>query len=212
MRCTSAGAPLKAKYAQLYKHKHGSRVHWNLFLFCWISFLMTGHNGGGKEKKGNSVWQAAESDAALLHKAAHMVIKPASGPLRRENKRMTKCSPCPLSFSWSLLPRLLRHSYASCREDLKKKKKKNKMEKDIKDISDDRWGGITKEKTSRDGSSSTKQNAKMQQKKKRCQSFASGFCQRGGTSDLPWSGGEPYHRRNHTSIPSDAKPDVTHGI
>lgn len=72
---------------------------------------------GGKEKKGNSVWQAAESDAALLHKAAHMVIKPASGPLRRENKRMTKCSPCPLSFSWSLLPRLLRHSYASCRED-----------------------------------------------------------------------------------------------
>lgn len=178
MRRTSAGAPLKAKYAQLYKHKHGSRVHWNLFLFCWISFLMTGHNGGGKEKKGNSVWQAAESDAALLHKAAHMVIKPASGPLRRENKRMTKCSPCPLSFSWSLLPRLLRHSYASCRED-KKKEKKNKMEKDIKDISDDRWGGITKEKTSRDGSSSTKQNAKMQQKKKRCQSFASGFCQRG---------------------------------
>lgn len=178
MRRTSAGAPLKAKYAQLYKHKHGSRVHWNLFLFCWISFLMTGHNGGGKEKKGNSVWQAAESDAALLHKAAHMVIKPASGPLRRENKRMTKCSPCPLSFSWSLLPRLLRHSYASCRED-KKKEKKKKMEKDIKDISDDRWGGITKEKTSRDGSSSTKQNAKMQQKKKRCQSFASGFCQRG---------------------------------
>lgn len=178
MRRTSAGAPLKAKYAQLYKHKHGSRVHWNLFLFCWISFLMTGHNGGGEEKKGNSVWQAAESDAALLHKAAHMVIKTASGPLRRENKRMTKCSPCPLSFSWSLLPRLLRHSYASCRED-KKKEKKKKMEKDIKDISDDRWGGITKEKTSRDGSSSTKQNAKMQQKKKRCQSFASGFCQRG---------------------------------
>lgn len=143
------------------------------YLSSWLATM------GGKEKKGNSVWQAAESDAALLHKAAHMVIKPASGPLRRENKRMTKCSPCPLSFSWSLLPRLLRHSYASCREDKKKKKKKNKMEKDIKDISDDRWGGITKEKTSRDGSSSTKQNAKMQQKKKRCQSFASGFCQRG---------------------------------
>lgn len=128
------------------------------YLSSWLATM------GGKEKKGNSVWQAAESDAALLHKAAHMVIKPASGPLRRENKRMTKCSPCPLSFSWSLLPRLLRHSYASCRED----KKKNKMEKDIKDISDDRWGGITKEKTSRDGSSSTKQNAKMQKKKKRC--------------------------------------------
>ena len=48
-----------------------------------------------------------------------------------------------------------------------KKKRKNKMEKDIKDISDDRWGGTTKEKTSRDGSHSAQLN-KMQKKKRYC--------------------------------------------
>lgn len=54
------------------------------------------------------------------------------------------------------------------------------MEKDIKDISDDRWGGITKEKTSRDGSSSTKQNAKMQKKKKTLLQFRIGLLSAGG--------------------------------
>lgn len=133
------------------------------YLSSWLATM-----GGERKKREQCLTGRGERRRAPSQSSSHMVIKPASGPLRRENKRMTKCSPCPLSFSWSLLPRLLRHSYASCREDKKKKKKKNKMEKDIKDISDDRWGGITKEKTSRDGSSSTKQNAKMQKKKKRC--------------------------------------------
>lgn len=167
MRRTSAGAPLKAKYAQLYKHKHGSRVHWNLFLFCWISFLMTGHNGGERKKREQCLTGRGERRRAPSQSSSH---GNQAGERAFETRKQKDDKVQPLSSVFLLIsapsppPTLLRF----VQRGLKKKKKKNKMEKDIKDISDDRWGGITKEKTSRDGSSSTKQNAKMQKKKKRC--------------------------------------------
>lgn len=168
MRRTSAGAPLKAKYAQLYKHKHGSRVHWNLFLFCWISFLMTGHNGGGKKKKGTVFDRPRRATPRSFTK--QLSHGNQAGERAFETRKQKDDKVQPLSSVFLLIsapsppPTLLRF----VQRGEKKKKKKKKMEKDIKDISDDRWGGITKEKTSRDGSSSTKQNAKMQKKKKRC--------------------------------------------
>lgn len=125
------------------------------------------------EKKGNSVWQASESDAALLHKAAHMVIKPEEQAFEIQNKRMTKCSPCPfLSLSCSLLlpPLTLQHFT---------QKKRDKYGDNVV-----WWNNGTKilqhkRKSIREGN--TYHSAQLSTTQKHCKSFIFGCCQQGSS-------------------------------
>lgn len=133
----------------------------NIFPHDWPQW------GGERKKREQCLTGRGERRRAPSQSSSH---GNQAGERAFETRKQKDDKVQPLSSAFLLIsapsppPTLLRF----VQRGLKKKKKKNKMEKDIKDISDDRWGGITKEKTSRDGSSSTKQNAKMQKKKKRC--------------------------------------------
>lgn len=132
------------------------------YLSSWLATM-----GGERKKREQCLTGRGERRRAPSQSSSH---GNQAGERAFETRKQKDDKVQPLSSVFLLIsapsppPTLLRF----VQRGLKKKKKKNKMEKDIKDISDDRWGGITKEKTSRDGSSSTKQNAKMQKKKKRC--------------------------------------------
>lgn len=81
----------QSKYAQLYKHKHCYKVNWNLsssleYLSSWLATT---------EKKGNSVWQPAEWCRAPSQSGSHG-NQASEQAFEMQNKRMTKCGPCPL--------------------------------------------------------------------------------------------------------------------
>lgn len=81
----------QSKYAQLYKHKHCSNANWNPsssleYLSSWLATT---------EKKGNSVWQPAERCRAPSQSGSHG-NQASEQAFKMQNKRMTKCSPCPL--------------------------------------------------------------------------------------------------------------------
>lgn len=116
---------------------------------------MTGHNKG---KKGNRVWQPAEWCRAPSQSRSHgnQASEEAS---EIQNKRMTKCSPCPLILLLSAAPNHRWYSQASCG------KVKMKTETDVEDNSNDRWDET--------GGAKHKMNKKLKKKKSRREPFSS---------------------------------------
>ncbi len=130
----------QSTYAQLYKHKHSSRVNWDLsisleHLSSWLATI---------EKREQCLTACRERCRASSQSSSHG-NQAGEQAFETQNKRMTKCNPCPLSFACSLLPPpLIRLRF------MQGKKKKNGWRSrlsDLKDSLDDRWDGTGKDKT-----------------------------------------------------------------